>query len=382
MKNVKITVVSLFLIIAILIACVPMVLGTAQPERRLGCWWWYKEDGNNAETRQMYLDFLEQGNVNEIYYYNYTALANGEFEEIHTFVEDAMAHGMRVAILFDDPDAAKDPDHTYMLRLKDGYLAYKEQYPNDALYGLHFDIEPGFTQEILQAYADNFITKVQDFRKAGIICEIDVACGWGTPGAEVTLDGVTGIYNIIAQNCDTMALMSYRDTAEGILAFGEKAYNACVANGCDVLFCAETGDYGEGDYVEFSGETKEYMYGELEKVYAELDSRNLDIDYGMAIHQHRTFYNMEGDLPSKDLKINKAEALVDGNNVTVNISASGGSGDYTYFYYLLGNGKVIDSEIYSDNSQATLSAESFDGCFLRVYVQDSQRKRVGYTVEL
>lgn len=342
-------------------------------EKRIGTWWWYKSDGNDSELRKMYLDFLQQAGVNEIYYYDYTSLANQEFDNIHAFVQDAMSHGMRVAILFDDPEAATDPNHTYMYKLKDGYFAYKTMYPEDALYGLHFDIEPGYQTDVLQAYCDNFITKVTEFREAGICCEIDVACGWGGNGASVNLGELTGIYNIIASNCDTMTLMSYRDSAEAILSFGQNAYNSCVEYGCDVLFGVETGDYGEGDYVDFSAETKEYMLGEMDKVFDILDSRELSIGYGMAIHNHRTFYNMQGDLPSKELSISDVSLEAADGNYTLTVTAKNGNGAYTYFYYLISDDKIADSELYSTDNTVTFEAKAGDR--VRVYVQDGDRKR-------
>ena len=304
MKKLISIVVSAVLIFSLFAAAVPSTAAAnsapSPAARRLGCWWWHKSDATNIETRDAYLDFLQQAGVNEIYFYAYSDLANQRFDDIHTFISAAMAHGMRVAILFDDPDAALDPDFTYLTRLKNGFLAYKAQYPDDALYGLHFDVEPGHTTAALESYCYNFVPKMAELRSAGICCEPDVACGWASKGADFTLNGITGIYNIIAANCDTMTLMSYRDTAQGILNFGNTAYNSCLEYGCDVVFGAETGNSGEGDSVDFYDETKEYLMGEVDAVFDTLEQRAPSVGYGMAIHHVRSFYNLAGDLPAQD----------------------------------------------------------------------------------
>lgn len=275
--------------------------------RRIGNWWWHYSDATNAELCANYLDELQKACVSEIYFYGYTKLENksGYREELHAFVQKAMARGMRVAILFDDWDDFFVYDGLYFrTKLLPWFLEYKQTYPNDAVYGFHFDIEkpksvPSYSQEVFQNYCDHFIGNVQVARAAGVHCEVDVACGWNSKGAgEVVYHSVTGLYNIVAKYMDTMSIMSYRDEASKIISFANNApLPAAIANGCDFLLGVETANAGEGDQVDFSAEDKPYLFGEMDRTFELLDAMNLSVGYGMAIHHTRTFYNLPGTVP-------------------------------------------------------------------------------------
>lgn len=268
--------------------------------RRIGCWWWYSEDGYTEPTCTKYLDELQKACVSEIYFYGYSSLKAENRAQLHAFVQKAMAHGMRVAIMFDDWDDFYTYKGEYFVKtLVPRFLEYKAQYPGDAVYGFHFDIEPGnYSQTVLQNYCDLFIEKVQVAREAGIHCEVDVACGWNSRGGlEVSFRGTKGIYNIVSQYFDTVAFMSYRDVAQKIIDFANlAALPAAIENDCDFLVGVETANSGEGDSVDFYEEDKPYLFGEMDKVFELLDAMDLSVGYGMAIHHARAFNALSGSV--------------------------------------------------------------------------------------
>lgn len=275
--------------------------------RRLGNWWWWPEDGYDATVCDQYLEVMHNAAVTEIYFYGCSELMAGgsKWDKLHAFVQKAMSHNMRVAFLYDDwPDFDTDGGTAFLNKMVPQFLAYKARYPQDAVYGIHFDIElnksGGYNATSLQHYCDAFIDKIQSARAQGIHCEVDVGCGWGNQGgASCVYKGVTGIYNIIARYTDTVAMMSYRDTAQEIVNFANQsgALDACIANGVEFLLGVETDDAGEGDKVDFCAEDKPYLFGEIDKVFDLIAARNVTAPYGMAIHQSRSFMNLPGYIP-------------------------------------------------------------------------------------
>ena len=279
------------------------------PNCSLGVWWWHTADGNNATLRDKYLNFLAANGTTQIYYYcAYDIQKSAGRATTYTFVKAAADLGMTVAPILDDFDMAGSKSYAReeLTRFKAGYQAYQSAYPDAPLAGFHCDIEPhqingkdapleSLTQAQLQGYADNFLSGRQPLREAGIPIEVDLNCQWNRFGGEnITYGGYTGIYNVIAHYVDSMCLMAYRDTAEDILALGDVAYAAAKDAGTRLVFAVETGAYSFNQpYEEFAQEDKEYMYEEFAKVYAALKDDHPAGGYGLAVHQHRTWYDLK-----------------------------------------------------------------------------------------
>ncbi|MBR3289185.1 MAG: dockerin type I repeat-containing protein [Clostridia bacterium] len=280
------------------------------PNCSLGVWWWNTGDGNNATLRDKYLKFLAANGTTQIYYYCAYDIqkANGRMTT-YTFVKAAAELGMTVAPIIDDYYMAGDKSYarSELAKFKAGYEAYQTSYPDAPLAGFHCDIEPhqlnedqgqtfdSLRPEQLQGYADYFLAELQPLRAAGIPIEVDLNCQWNTKGgADVTYGGYKGIYNVIAHYVDSMCLMAYRDTAEDILALGDVAYAAAMDAGTRLVFAVESGAYAcNQPYEEFAQEDKEYMYEEFAKVYAALKDDHPAGGYGLAVHQHRTWYDLK-----------------------------------------------------------------------------------------
>ena len=258
----------------------------------LGVWWWH-DVGYNTDRETQYLDLLQKNQFTEIYFYTYSKLWNAsERSKLHDFVQRVKTRGMRVSILFDDIAVAEGGSGAWNNTVN-GFVDYKKEFPgDDTFYGIHCDIEPRASTANLQAYVRNFIPKIRDARAKGIQIEVDLPCGWESWGRDITDNGVTGIYNIIAANVDTMCLMSYDETAGGIIGMSYYPLEAAKKAGTKVVFGIELGNSGEGDKVDFSGESKYEAYYQLCMVDLRLKNQGLSIPYGYAIHHMRAYYNL------------------------------------------------------------------------------------------
>ena len=301
-------IVALILAAVMIIFSLPLIAMTSNAasgaeiaaEHRLGSWWWWPEDGFNATECDKYLSLYQESGINEIYFYGYSYLtSDSRRAQIHEFVQKAMEHGCRVSILYDGWADLKDGDTSYLTdTVKNGFLAYKKEYPKDAVYGLHFDMEPsrGYVD---QTFVDYFIAPLQELRDADIWCEVDVNVNWEKRGgANLTYGDVTGLFNILAKYTDTMSLMSYRTKATNVVSCGEECLDAAIKYGCPITFGLETDNSGE-DGVDFHTSNKTKLFEVIDEVFEILDGKDLSIPYGMAIHQNRSFYKLAGDVPNR-----------------------------------------------------------------------------------
>ena len=280
----------------------------------LGVWWWRTSEGTNESSREMYFDFLEANQVTEIYYYGANRLSSESARQtVHTFVQAAMAHGFRVAALFDNQAVVRE-GNTSFTGIVNSYQKYREEYPDDALYSIHCDIEPQAearasreaTAAWVQNYVDNFvIEQIAPARAQGVCVELDIATGWWRYGVDMPYtgsatheyDGETMNFNdILAHNCDCMCMMSYRDTAREVWAMADMQREAADAAGTKIVYGVEIGSGAEGDKVDFSAESKEIMYTELSRLCARMESAPPVGGGGLAIHHAQSWYALRDTL--------------------------------------------------------------------------------------
>ena len=188
-------------------------------------------------------------------------------------------------------------------KVVEGFVKYKQTYPNDGVYAVHCDVEPKNKTEI-EKYVNNFIPDIAAARSRGVPVELDLSCNMTMTGGEnITYDDpkygtITGIYNIIAANCDCMCLMSYRDTAGNIFGCGSEPIKSSEVYHTKLLFGIELGDSGEGDKVDFSAEGLYTAWSELYKLDQKLKTRDFgkeegkEFQYGYAIHSEATMKNL------------------------------------------------------------------------------------------
>ena len=292
---------------------------------RLGVWWWYEADGTNTTTRDNYLNVCEQMGATEIYYYGYSCLTNptsSNLSKLHTFVAAAMSHGMRVSVMIDDPALVTDAGSSKSIiqKLATGVKAYWAAYPNDWLYGIHYDCEPGnYTQDLLQNYVNNVLANSLTYLiPEGIYCEFDVNPTWNNGvNCTYTYGGTTykGFYKILANTLANgrgcVSLMSYRTNADNIYKRAgegtEDAVMQCVNAGCDVTMGMEC-TAGEGSSVSLPDakvNTKAQVETIIDTLQSYIKSSHtansktyppLPGDSGVTVHHARSFcQNMSGN---------------------------------------------------------------------------------------
>ena len=260
--------------------------------KTLGVWWWVPQSVES--TIRTYMELFKKNQVTEIYYESYSYLYGSPAlrTQLHNFVKIAMEYNIRVAVLYDDQDSiyGRGPFNSCV----SGFLSYKKEYPDDALYAIHCDIEPRADTSQLRSYVNSFIPMVAKAREQGVPVELDIACGWESAGRNLEYNGVTGIYNIIAANCDCMCMMSYRDEAVNIYGCGSNIIPAAEIYGTKVVFGIELGNSGEGDKVDFHDEGIYTAWSELYKLNQKVDNRELESKFpvGYAIHSETTMRNL------------------------------------------------------------------------------------------
>ena len=287
---------------------------------RLGVWWWYPGDWfDNQDKGKGYLDICEQMGATEVYFYGYSYLTNptsSNLSKLHTFVAEAMKHGMRVSIMIDDPALVTNASSSKstIQKLATGVEAYWAAYPDDWLYGIHFDSEPGnYTKETLQCYIDRLVTNALTYlAPKHIYCEFDVNPCWdegtGVKYPNTDTPTYTGFYkilaNVLAGGVGCVSLMSYRGTAIGIWNRAnegtEHAVTQCLNAGCDVTLGMEcTPGWGKNVSLYDSGvKTKpevetmiNSLQGWIKNGYSggNIALPQLPGDCGVAVHHAQSF---------------------------------------------------------------------------------------------
>ena len=250
------------------------------------------------DTRDQHLEFLKRHGVTEIYlfFWPIDSPSNPSSNEVRAFVEQAKSMGMRVAGLAGDP-IYMIPGSSSFQSAMSRFNAYQNSCATDdqRFYALHLDVEPGAMpefktnrQQAMQWYADFLINKaVPAARAAKVDLELDVP-PWYTDivqdgeGQDIVLGDLT------AKVADTIAVMSYRDTAAAMYSVAQQEIAFAQARGKRVVLGAETYST-EGDEVSYLEEGRIYMSQELSKLRTLLGTRIPSGRYGVAIHHLRTW---------------------------------------------------------------------------------------------
>ncbi|MCQ2404370.1 MAG: InlB B-repeat-containing protein [Clostridia bacterium] len=260
---------------------------------RVGAWWWHKEDGTNATTRENYLQLLEDAGITEVYYYagwdfSGKSISTSTMSEIHTFVQAAMQHGIATSFLMDDLG--------YMKNMGNNFVTYRNTYPNDWAYGFHFDYE------VAAEMKASFPTAVTNFVEKNIYVEYDFNPAWGDNSV------YTDFVNRFKGGKGCMHLMAYRTaSAQAIFDRAQEVNNAvtlCKNNNCDVVIGMEcTLHESDGSLLASNvslaraGKDKNTVVDYIRGLYTIMANTGLTSDFGVAIHHARSFsQDISGDI--------------------------------------------------------------------------------------
>ena len=234
-------------------------------------WWW------DNRLDESYLDFAVAQGVNEIYYY-----ASSFPARISDFIRSASGKGIKVYWLAGKYEWIED--YASLKAKLDEFKSFQ----NASEYkfaGIHFDIEPHQHPEF-DARRAELITEFVGLTFAvrrdypDIYFAYDIPC-WLDD--EITLNGVTRpAYEFIIDNADRVTLMSYRDSAEGVLSFAEDEINYALSVNKTLNLGVETGE--EEDIVTFYEEGAEYMNGQLDLLRGTMPA-----GFGIAVHHIRSW---------------------------------------------------------------------------------------------
>lgn len=372
-KENTIRLLSMIIIFAFLIAMIPALTSPTKTSaantnpKRVGAWWWSFSDATNTSTRDRYLNALEAAGVNEIYVEAYPQLwTTSNHPQLHTFIQACMSHGMRVAVMMDDPAlvTSSSSSKSYINKLYSGWVAYKNSYPSDWLYGLHFDSEPGgYTTSVLQNYINNLFNNAKTILMAnGIYVEFAVNPVWNGY-AGVTYNGTTGFYNILAKELaggkGCIHFMSYRTTAAKILSRANegKGVDACVTYGTDFTCGIETDNVESG--VDVHSMTKDQVQAIVLGVLDLLDAKNANSYYGMAIHHAETYTGLSGSLSNPSHYSGGTGTTGGGGNITYTTKSNAPTTTRTTKQAVTGN--MVRNVIWSGDLSTTVAVDNYVG---------------------
>lgn len=276
---------------------------TQEDTDTLGVWWWQINTIRNSDEL---LGFLQDNAVSEIYLCvdgmadNDSAKAS--FADVRAFVKKAGSMGMRVAALTGDYGWI-EPDSTGFERYVEKFKAYQAAAADDEkFYSMHLDVEPHQHPDfktgdegrakVMQMFADFAVQKAAPAaEEAGTILEWDIPF-WMT---DIVKDGdgqEIELAQLMAKTCDTIAIMSYRDTAAKILDVSKEEIAYAKEYGCKIILGVETKS-SEGDAVSFMEEGKAVMVQEVGKVHESLKASFPDGNFGLAVHQASVWYALK-----------------------------------------------------------------------------------------
>ena len=265
----------------------------------VGVWWWTLGDITSGDCDK-YLDFLSKNKVSEIYLCVDRMGSSVSAASVRPFVKKAGQKGMRVAALTGDVSWIT-PGNTGFDNFVKKFNDYQKDAASDEkFYAMHLDVEPHQRDDfstnraaILQMFADLLTKKARPAATAaGTLLEWDIPF-WFT-ASDIVKDGSDSLRldELMAKKCDTVAVMSYRDTAAKMYDVAKEEIQFAKKYGTKIILGAETYST-EGNAVSYMEEGKIYMNTELVKLKGLLDTAVPSKKYGIAIHQHKRWYDLK-----------------------------------------------------------------------------------------
>lgn len=244
-----------------------------------GVWWWHE----NLDT-ETYLNFAVDNGINEIYYHA------SEFDEnTKTFVSNAKQNKVKVYWLAGKHQWLNDP--TQLFEQIDDYLAYQKANPKAQFCGIHLDIEPHQNPDFEENRYDliyNLIDLANTLKKTYPKIKFDYDLPFWLED-EISYNGKTKpAYEFMIDIANRIFVMSYRDTAEGILDVAEEEIAYAKQKNKGLILCVETSETSEEEFVSFFEEGKKVLQEELEKVKAEIPKT-----FGISIHHIRSWFELK-----------------------------------------------------------------------------------------
>lgn len=276
-KKILLSIVFSVFIIALIGIVAKLYLNSKDDQLKFSIWWW-----DNRIDTTTYLDFAEDNNINEIYYYS-----SSLNDKTNSFIEQANSKNIKVYWLIGKYEWIED--NSLLDEKFATYIAYQNAYKNK-FEGIHMDIEPhqhpefkSRRQELITKYVELVIALNNKYKD--IKLEYDIPF-WLDD--KVTIDSITKpAYEFVIDNSSKVTVMSYRDSAEKIYDVAKEEIEYAKVNNKILNLSVETSQ-NEDDIVTFYEEGKDYMMNELSKL-RDMIPKN----FGIAIHHIKTFYELK-----------------------------------------------------------------------------------------
>ena len=276
-KKILLSIVFSVFVIALIGIVAKLYLNSKDNQLKFSIWWW-----DNRIDSTTYIDFAEDNNINEIYYYS-----SSLDDKTNSFIEQANSKNIKVYWLIGEYEWIEDNDS---LEEKFAtYITYHNEYKNK-FEGIHIDIEPHQhpefdlrRQELITKYVELVIALNNKYKD--IKLEYDIPF-WLDD--KVTIDDITKpAYEFVIDNSSKVTIMSYRDSAEKIYDVAKEEIEYAKVNNKTLNLSVETSQ-NEDDIVTFYEEGKDYMMNELSKL-RDMIPKN----FGIAIHHIKSFYELK-----------------------------------------------------------------------------------------
>ncbi len=281
----------------VLLLTVVFSAGTVSAQTSKGVWWWRGEDVARPDEAARRMEFLGKHAVTEIYFC--ADLKRTRHDDIRRFIKAAHGYGMRVACLNGDVSWIR-PGNRGFAETFALYLAYqKAAAPDEKFYALHLDVEPHQDSKLSDArkwqlYADFVLRAAADVHAAGEKIEWDIPFWLDDKKVAYGEREDAPLLDVLTDNSDCIALMSYRDSAEAMLDVSKTEIGMAAKGKVRVVLGAETGETGEGSIVTFFEEGAAKMDAELAKVTAALEAAKVPSGAGIAIHHLGSWEKLVG----------------------------------------------------------------------------------------
>lgn len=276
-KKILLSIVFSVFVIALIGIVAKLYLNSKDNQLKFSIWWW-----DNRIDSTTYIDFAEDNNINEIYYYS-----SSLNDKTNSFIEQANSKNIKVYWLIGKYEWIED--NSLLDEKFATYIAYQNEYKNK-FEGIHIDIEPhqhpefkSRRQELITKYVELVIALNNKYKD--IKLEYDIPF-WLDD--KVTIDSITKpAYEFVIDNSSKVTVMSYRDSAEKIYDVAEEEIEYAKVNNKTLNLSVETSQ-NEDDIVTFYEEGKDYMMNELSKL-RDMIPKN----FGIAIHHIKSFYELK-----------------------------------------------------------------------------------------
>ena len=237
-----------------------------------GVWWW---DYSLDET---YLDFAIDNKINEIYF------CDENFNNLQ-IVQLMNKNNIDVYWLIGEKEWILDFD---------GVTNIIEKYVNHSggLYsGIQLDVEPHQFDDFEQnrtTYIYNLIDMAHYLKQIFPTIKFDYCIAFWLDD-EITYGGVTKpAYKHMIDVANRVILMSYRDSATGMIDVAKEEIEYAKATGKSLVLGAETSKSDEDDVVTYFEEGKRYMQEQLKIV-----ENTLPKNFGISIHHVATWKQLK-----------------------------------------------------------------------------------------